>query len=381
MRKNQKHTKRTAIILIVILMFALVSVVEATESELKEQLDYLDQKIQEQEDILKEKKGQENSALAELRQLNNTLSSVEKDLQSTESQLKKTQQELAKLEQEIEETETELDNNKGILSNRLVAMYEQGEASIFEVLLDSTNFSDFLTRWDFFSRLAENDSVLIAEINGSLKTLQDNQNLVLVKRDNLNKLIDDKGNQQKQIQIASSRQKEIYNSIKSDRVTVEQALDQLAKESQSITVQLKKLLGNDNSVYLGAGKMAWPTPGYTRITSDYGWRKHPILKTRRFHTGTDIAAPHGYKIVAAEYGTVIDVSWHDAYGRLIMIDHGGGIVTMYAHTSASLVKPGETVAKGQQIGKIGTTGWSTGPHLHFEVRINGDTVDPMTHLK
>ena len=138
---------------------------------------------------------------------------------------------------------------------------------------------------------------------------------------------------------------------------------------------------NPNTQYVGSGVYTWPTPGYTRITSPYGMRKHPILKTNRMHTGIDIGAPNGATIVSVDHGCVVQVGWYGGYGRVVMVDHGHGIVTMYAHTSAALVNVGDAVKKGQAIAKVGSTGWSTGPHLHFEVRINGKYTNPLNYIK
>ena len=125
--------------------------------------------------------------------------------------------------------------------------------------------------------------------------------------------------------------------------------------------------------------MSWPVKG--RITSPFGYRIHPILKTKNLHTGLDIAASTGTPVVAANTGTVIKAGWNNSYGNLLMIDHGGGIVTLYAHNSSLLAKVGDVVSKGQTVAKIGSTGMSTGPHLHFEVRVNGQYKNPMDWLQ
>jgi len=132
--------------------------------------------------------------------------------------------------------------------------------------------------------------------------------------------------------------------------------------------------------YIGTGTFTWPAPGYTRITSEYGMRYHPILKQNKLHTGMDIGAPQGAKVVAADDGKVITVTYNSAYGNMIIIDHGGGISTLYAHLSRFATTQGAMVKKGQTIGYVGSTGWSTGPHLHFEVRKNGTPVNPKSYL-
>ncbi|WP_420825495.1 murein hydrolase activator EnvC family protein [Thermanaerosceptrum fracticalcis] len=264
---------------------------------------------------------------------------------------------------------------------RVRALYEQSEVHVLEVLLNSTSITDFLTRWDLLSRIAEKDMELIDSVKEEIAFYQDKQKQFLVKKETLVNLQADQNEKKHKLEIASSRQKEILKDIQSDKAAIEQALDELEAESKKIEAELRRLAGNNSGKYLGSGKLAWPTPDYSRITSPFGWRRHPILRTNRFHTGVDIGAPHGATIVAAENGKVIDVGWRGGYGRVVMISHGGNIVTLYAHTSAALVEPGEEVKKGQAIARVGSTGWSTGPHLHFEVRFNGEPQNPMSYLK
>lgn len=178
------------------------------------------------------------------------------------------------------------------------------------------------------------------------------------------------------LQIASTRQKDLLSEVKSERNSLEQMLDEMEKESDKLAQELLKVASKGNFT----GTLLWPTPGYTRITSPYGWRIHPIQKTKKFHSGVDVAAPMGSKAIASAAGKVIFTGWRGAYGNTIVVDHGG-LTTMYPHLSAILVKTGQYVKQGEQIGKIGSTGWSTGPHIHIEVRVNGEAVDPMKYMK
>jgi len=161
----------------------------------------------------------------------------------------------------------------------------------------------------------------------------------------------------------------------------EKALDEMEEAQRKLNKMIAELQAKQKKGYMGTATFAWPTPGYTRITSPYGWRIHPIYKTRRMHTGIDIGAPAGSNIVAATHGEVIYADWLGGYGKTVVLDHGGGISTMYAHTSVILVEVGQKVRKGQVIAKVGSTGVSTGPHLHFEVKINGNHTDPWKYFE
>lgn len=373
--------KTTAVLLLAIFLQLTIHPVlsaGAAIPDLQQRQEELSKQIQESQQLLDQKKKEENKALLEMRSLNKTLNTTENNLKTTEKNLSKTQQDLNLLEKELQKTQNELAQDESVLRARLQAIYTEGDASFLEVLFSSTSITDFLTRWDFLSRIAENDATLIAKVTNALANLENKQKLVQTKKETLATLRTDQTGQKRELEVASSRQKEIIQSVQSEKEKAQEELDLLEAESAQIAEELRKL--QDTSSYQGSGKMAWPAPGYKRITSPYGWRVHPILKIKRQHTGIDIGAPSGASIISAESGKVIDAGWRGAYGRVIMISHGGDIVTMYCHTSAILVEVGQQVKKGQPIGRVGSTGLSTGPHLHFEVRKNGDPVDPMSYL-
>ena len=163
--------------------------------------------------------------------------------------------------------------------------------------------------------------------------------------------------------------------IQDNRQSLEAALDELERISKELEEQIRK---RQRAEGLGTGKIIWPARG--RISSPFGWRTHPILKSRRFHSGIDIAIPSGTPVQAADSGVVLISGWNGGYGLFVAIDHGKGISTAYAHNSRLLVKEGDEVTKGQTIALSGSTGWSTGPHLHFEVRENGTPVNPLKYL-
>ena len=137
---------------------------------------------------------------------------------------------------------------------------------------------------------------------------------------------------------------------------------------------------SSNSAAYGGGTFCWPAPSYTRISDDYGWRDHPILGVQQFHNGVDMAAPSGSSILAAADGEVVAASYNATMGNYVMIDHGGGLFTIYMHASALFVSTGNIVSAGDEIAAVGSTGRSTGPHLHFGVRLNGSYVSPWNYL-
>lgn len=365
-------------LLITISLFS--NTASASEINLQEQHNLLEKKIEENQSILNQKKQEENKALLELKAINNTISKTTKNLQSTEHKLSSLEKELLALEKEAKASNEQIAQNSKALENNLKIIYEQGDVHFLEVLLDSTSITDFLTRWDLLNSLAQNNKELIKANEEKIQLVKIKQELALQKQLTLDELKDDQNQKKKELAVASSRQKTVYNSIKSERAKAQAELDELERQSQQIANEIRLQTAGDSGEYLGSGKFTWPTPGQTRITSKYGMRFHPILKKNKMHTGMDIGAPKGTNIVAVENGTVIKAGWNNAYGNMIMINHGGDLVTLYAHASKLLVNTGQQVTKGQTIAKVGSTGYSTGPHLHFEVRKNGDPVNPNSYL-
>jgi len=350
---NLKNSKifTISLSLVLILTFAFsVPAFADEESELRSDL----------ADVKKEQK-EVSSDLA-------AVASKIKDLQSTYDdisyQVSLAEKSIVKTEKEIQETKLNLQEREENLNARLINMYKNGSIGFVDVLLGSASISEFVSNLEMVQRIYENDVNV-------LETLQKEQAKLEKKKSDLEEKKADLSVKQadlKKRKAELDEQKQILNDKE----------DELKKEADQLTNEIV-LLMSKNSKYIG-GAMLWPVPASHYITSSYGNRLHPITKVYKFHTGIDIGASTGCKVLAAQGGTVIMSKWYSGYGNCVMIDHGGGIVTLYGHLSQRNVSVNDIVTQGQTIGLVGSTGNSTGPHLHFEVRKNGDYVNPMSYL-
>ena len=323
----------------------------------------------------------------ELTEALETVNKIEAQIIDSETKLKETESQIANLEDEIKKTGEKLQyikkdyaEQKEALENRLVALYEMGETTYLDVLLNSKNITDFISRYYLIGEIAEYD-------NDLLKTIEREKNKIEEIDKQLTKKVEElklaKNTQEKTL-VALENARTIKNSYVAELTEEEQNTQKQIEEYNSkldnIDAQMAILsMVNGNSEYIG-GEFLWPIPGYTTITSPFGMRFHPILHYYRSHNGIDIGARMGASVIAANSGTVITASYVGSYGNVVMIDHGGGIRTHYAHGSEILVKVGQVVQKGEIIMKAGSTGLSTGPHLHFEIKVNGKFVNPLPYV-
>jgi murein DD-endopeptidase MepM/ murein hydrolase activator NlpD len=280
-----------------------------------------------------------------------------------------------------------------LLKRRLVDVYEYGDLTYINALIASRSFSEFVERWeDLRLLIAANErtvrarkaaearvAAIEAELERTRMELQQEEAAQEEARSQLNSLADERRNL---VELAAVRRHSVASEvaeIESLSAAEESQLEGLILERErELEAQQRAagIAGGESSG--GSGAFSWPVTG--TITSPFGWRSNPFGGSPEFHQGLDIAAPQGTTVTAAAGGTVIMAQWYGGYGNYILIDHGGGYSTGYGHLSAMYVSSGQSVQRGQAIGAVGSTGQSTGPHLHFEVRIAGKPVDPAPRL-
>ncbi|MEG1661774.1 MAG: peptidoglycan DD-metalloendopeptidase family protein, partial [Clostridiales bacterium] len=310
---------------------------------------------------------------------------VQKQISALNNSINETNSQIDGANIAIADAEVRLSQRQATLESRLVDIYMYGDISMLDVFFEAASFNDFVVTYDMVERLMEQDQQILADIQAEKELIQRNKALLLERKSDLDEL---KNEQQTQAAQLNKLQAQKYAAMDEANMTVAQlkaSLDSLDEASEKVGKQIRNLLAaSDNTISFG-GQFTWPLPGsygLDSVTSEYGNRIHPILNTKRMHTGIDIGAPNGTQIYAAADGKILYVGWVSGYGQTVMIDHGSSITTLYGHMSGyGKFSTGQYVSAGDIIGYVGSTGVSSGNHLHFEVRVNGNHTSPWNYLK
>lgn len=351
---------------------------DAETQELESQLEELQRQAEAQQaktDKLTERIG---TISEQLRVLSEEVSEAESEYREIERELEATEMRIEANQELLEETEKKLSDKLAQLRGRIRNVYMHGQVSYIDVLFGAKDFSDFLTRMDLFKRVINSDYELVQTVRAEKRVVEETRAALERERAEEERLARDA--EEKHLNLLEKRQDKnrLLEKVETDREISQQAYEELLAASEEV----ERLIQASRYRYQfpggGNGTMIWPIIG--EITSEYGWRTHPIYGDSRYHSGMDIAGDYGDPILAAAAGIVVYSGWISGYGYAVIIDHGGGISTLYGHNEALAVAEGQTVAQGQVIAYCGSTGNSTGPHCHFEVREGGEPVDPMGYL-
>lgn len=376
----QKMRYGIATFLVGALLFSTVAPALADEIEQRQQeLGQIQVQMEAQQSRTNAAQRKVASISEQLRAIEADLDVAQREYKEIETKRKYTEQQIETNAEILAKTEKDLAARNKILSKRMRDIYENGQVNYLDVLLGSADFIDFATRTEILKRVLNQDAALIAKVAAE-------RQLVLEKRAALERdraaLLELQKAAEVNRQIADKRRQErkaVLDSAVYERDMAEQAYQELAEMSRQIEQMIRNIQsGGSSAAGIGSGRMMWPLSG--PITSPFGWRVHPIFGTSRYHSGLDIGADYGDPVVAADSGVVIYADWMGGYGKAVIIDHGSGVSTLYGHNSDLVVGEGQRVSKGQVIARAGSTGYSTGPHVHFEVRLNGSPTNPMDYL-
>ena len=429
--------KTMSVLLCTVLLISAPAQVYATEKtaadykeeirEKKEQAEEQKQEMQASEskvDLMEETVAGLNSEKKELQVAKDELSATVEEL---DVQLTNVQEVLTELEEDIDRKTKQVENIKNRLreaeanqdeqytsmKQRIKFMYEKGDTAYITMVFGAQNLTDMLNKAEYIEEVSAYDRQLLNEytetkyrvINLKDKleveqaSLLETQEQAEIQEQQMSRLIDQKNGEiekfESEISTKEDAIKEYEAMIASQNATIaalEASILKAEREAEALEKELEESGLSDNDIdsapsskpvttqQVFSGPFCMPAPSYTRVSDDYGNRIHPILGVKQFHNGIDFAAPGGSPILAAQSGTVIAAAYSSTMGNYIMINHGGGVITIYMHASALYVSAGQTVTKGQKIAAVGTTGRSTGNHLHFSVRVNGNYVSPWSYL-
>jgi murein DD-endopeptidase MepM/ murein hydrolase activator NlpD len=313
---------------------------------------------------------------AELAQLETQIASAQTLLNQTQVAFAQAQTQVLSAQKELDQKQKELEDRQSALGKRARGIYESGQISYLELLFQSSDLSDFINRMEYFTKLVDNDRKLLADIKSQKEQIAQKTRELQSRRDQAAQLQAQAASVSAGLDKTKAQLRIALDQNQKDLQVAADNVDRLESEANAMTDKIRKLQAGRSGGVSGTIS-TWPLPGFYEISDPFGWRIHPINHNRSLHTGTDIVAPSGTPIHAAGAGVVIMAGWNTAYGNMVIIDHGGGVSSLYGHQSSLNVTEGESVQANQVIGYVGSTGWSTGPHLHFEVREGGNPTDPL----
>ena len=369
------------ILIIVTLCVSSICVYAENITELQEKSNQINQSITETNNRLQAVQEQMSENMQQLQELDNQLAQSEEELNKINVEVSTLTSQISENEQKLANVQEQYDKVKKVLDARVIEIYKSDNLQFLGVLFASKNVKEFFKTYDKLVLLSKYDKTLLDSAEQQIEEIQTTKKILDEKK---KQVVESKQLQQKKTQVVqnSKTRREYYLSkLTKQEQELQNQIDEYNTQVTQIENEIKLLaLGSISEDYIG-GTFIWPVPGRTSLTSLYGMRVHPITGAYRLHTGIDISAPLGTNFVAAANGVVSKATYNTAYGNMVIIDHGGGVQTLYAHGNSILVQVGDEIKAGTPVLEVGSTGYSTGPHAHFEIRINGQTVNPLDYYQ
>ncbi len=365
----------------------LVPVYADTINDKKNQLSSAEQHIKDKEQLLEERKQERAAIEAEIKEVDTKMVAIQDNIKELGDQLEQKKLEIEESEKELEAANIKKDEQYEATKARMVQMYKNQKVGYIQVVFSSNSFWEAINRLEYIRRISEKDNTLLDTYQAQIDYIEVQKEKIESEKSDLDLLQKKEISKKNELEEARAAKQVAIDKLESEAGKLAGEISKLEEISEQLEEDIKKLTEemeakNKNQIptqYTG-GTFTWPVPGYYRISSEYNPRTSPISGNYEFHTGIDIPAGYGEDVVAAGDGVVITAGWINGYGNTVMISHGSGIVTLYGHNSSVVVSQGQTVSKGQVVAKIGSTGYSTGNHCHFEVRVNGSHTSPWPYL-
>ena len=365
--------------------FAPYTYAAKSVSQLKKEMEQRDAERKKTEKAINSKKDERDAKVQERNDLDLKISDLVSDIDDAQDVIDEKQAEINEKNAEITKLNGVIDENTDKLKTRMKVMYEYGNSSYMELILESKGLTDFFSRVSVVKDIVKHDKELINTYVNAKNEVESAKATIETEKKEQVEVKNILQGKKSQLESLQSQKQELINSLNSDIKALEAAEKKQEEDYNSLKSELNKAIAAEQAkssapVYKGNGKFTWPCPASSRISSGFGKRDKPNAKATSVHRGIDIAAPMGSNVVAGEAGVVATAGYNSSYGYYVTINHGGGYVTLYAHNSKLLVSKGATVTRGQVIAKSGSTGNSTGPHLHFEVMVNGVCQNPTKYF-
>lgn len=310
------------------------------------------------------------------------LENASNNLTTSKSEIADMQKKLYSLESQLSIASAEYNNLNNLLAAHLRNAYKSQRNARFQIILNSDDINMLVDRCYYQKLILKKDEERMLAARNKAQEIASIRNNIAMRKRNLERSVASMNTQQDYIKRAIAKNQDMIHKLQTDRMAYERAEREMATQSQKITNYINKSTGKDSDITVASGFLK-PIQG--RITSPFGWRVHPIFNTRTFHSGIDIGGPNLGAIRASNSGKVIYTGWYGGYGKVVILEHGvvngTPITTLYAHMSSIAVSNGSKIQKGQVLGYEGTTGYSTGPHCHFEVRVNGKPSNPLSYIQ
>lgn len=410
------HNKRNRIIaaiiagILVVLMLgstifgALSMAAAASKSQLNNKLaEIKTQKAEVERQLAAYQKDKEAYA-GQIGTLNNKINLTEQQIAATEEVIQELTRSIAETNEELAKAEEKLAEKQALFETRIRVMYENGETSYMEVLLNSDSFSDMLSNMEIVSQIMEYDKNVVTEVQQMRDSIEQMKEKLESDHKQQKEHKDSLEAGKHELEADKAKLKTMMEQVESNMDSARKLAAQMDAEREQINAEIAELSRREaeaarkraqeekrkaaqqnsssgHTAVFSGGSMRWPCPNYSYISSEFGARVHPITgEWQSGHKGIDIASGKGNPILAAQSGTVVKSYLSSSYGNYVVVSHGGGLMTAYAHMSKRMVSVGDTVSAGQQIGTVGSTGNSTGNHLHFEVYVDGAVVNPMDYV-
>ena len=373
-----KRKSRFAMIVAILLMLTF-----AVETSLASAatLSQIRNNIKNKQQELNESRAKEKSLGDQVNSLEQQINSKQSDIDELEASISEAQAKLETLEEELAAAEEKVNTQNENLNARLRNMYKNGSVGFIDVLMYSGSFSEFLNNLSLVEKVYTSDQDVLEELQKAYDEIDAKKKEIETLQAELSESKATMEEQKSSLEADKASVEKKKSEIAADSAETQRELDKLEADAQALTSSIRNSGSSSSSSKYNGGIMAWPVPSCHTVSSGYGGRIHPTTGKYKFHGGLDIPGSYGSAIVAANSGKVIWAGNRgDSYGNYVIIDHGGGVSTLYGHSSKVLVSTGQSVSRGQRIANVGSTGRSTGPHCHFEVRINGSRVNPTPYV-